>query len=193
MNGITSITEGHESPDEDRLRTVFLDYQQTRSPENLAHVIGGQVTHAMDSFAKPALKFIQSRLAPRLPAQIKWNALAGTHASLWTLRNLPVPPRQGLIPSRDETRLLPQTRPKATDDRWKMIFTAIALGYFIIYWLAGSETAQSVARKSQMASGLDLPYSQIQNLYFHISVTAVMSIITVEAYRPGFVLKPLSR
>ncbi|KAJ5096823.1 hypothetical protein N7456_007544 [Penicillium angulare] len=74
VNGLTSITEGHESPDEVRLHSVFLDYQQTRTPENLAHVIGGQVTHAMDSFAKPALKFIQLRLAPILPAQIKWNA-----------------------------------------------------------------------------------------------------------------------
>lgn len=155
--------------------------------------MSGHATHMMDAFEKPLLKFIQLKIAPNLPSQIKWNALAGTHASLWTLRNLPVSSRQGLIPSRDETELLPRARSKVVNDRWKYLFISIALASCITSWRAGSEFATGSAGTSAWVSRLNVDYSQIQRLYFHISVTAVTSIIAVESYRPGFVLKSLSR
>ncbi|KAJ5627291.1 Monooxygenase FAD-binding [Penicillium herquei] len=188
-NKLHSITRGDSKPDMTRLRQVFHEYQESRKPENSMIISLGREAQQMDAQESQILKFIYTKIVPRLPLVNLLDSIVQPHTAISLLDYLPPPPSSGdIILSHREVQIKPGIRSSTSNAVWAVLLLLPMLIYNGSIWYGNGQILPT--------SGNTLPFQlsseTAEQLYFHIAVTGILSIMMVESYRGTYTLKLLS-
>ncbi|KAJ5720687.1 FAD/NAD(P)-binding domain-containing protein [Penicillium malachiteum] len=189
-NKLQSITRGDFKPDMTRIEQVFQQYQETRKPETSMIVSMGHTMQQMDAQENQILKFISTKIVPRLPITNLMNGIVQPHVSTRILDYLPPPSSSGsMILSQEEIQIKPGTRSNISNAVWSMLFIFPMLIFNGGFRYGDGQTFPT--------SGSKLPFQlnseAAEQLYFHVAVTGILSIMVVESYRGTYTMKLLNR
>lgn len=144
----------------------------------------------MDAFEDPIVEAIGRYGLPSLSNHQLWNGMLPPNSSMWLLDYLPLPkPRGGMNLSREEVSIDARERSTTANIIWVLLFLTPV---FLLYGYLPQG-----ARESPLTLGwYDLPFgfkiedSKVEDLYFNVVVSSIVSLISIEASRAsaGFTL-----
>lgn len=178
---------GKENPSEASLEKAFKGYETHRKSHAQKIVEFAHNMQISDALETPAAVFVKKCVFPWVSSDCYMNLFATMMVPSVRLKYLPLPPRVRMTPFEDEVTIKPGKRPVFATLAW---LTLLATSVWLLYPLQQSSMGDSTHETLASLSNFQIDTS----LYFHLSMTAINSIMCLESYRKSFaVLSILGR